>query len=80
MASELVLVRQQHVHGGDVPDYHEWVYLDNFRADSRGRSNPRMYSASWQRWRCNNPECPAWALVADEFIQHALDSVGAVDA
>ena len=47
--------------------YHEWVTTDErVRADCLGRSNPRMWSASWVKWVCNNTSCAAFAFVSDE--------------
>ena len=73
--SELVLIRHPHEHNGDAPAYHEWVYMgQKIKADSRGRDNPRMYTAPWQKWICNNPDCPGVGLVHDQAVQGLLEA------
>lgn len=59
---------QEHIDTGDwspeQPDWHSWVQLGEFvKANVNGIPNPRMYEANWLKVVCNNPECPAWALV-----------------
>lgn len=63
-----VVIRAPHADLGD-DDYHQWVTLGGrVKADVNGRRQPRIWNADWQRWVCNNTECPAVALVSDAAI------------
>lgn len=48
-------------------DFHQWISLDErVKADRNGRLNPRIFGlGNWVKWRCNNTECRAWAIVSD---------------
>jgi hypothetical protein len=59
---------------GPDDTYHEWITQgQRVKADSRGWPNPRMYSARWTKWVCNNTDCAAFAFVSDDAIRHLLD-------
>lgn len=69
-----VVITHEHQAVGDAPDYHEWVYMNPIKCDRRGRPNPRMYSADWQFWRCNNVDCPAEAVVSNDAIRSLIEA------
>lgn len=55
-------------------DYHEWITLgDRIKADRTGRLNARVWLEAWTEWRCNNPDCPGLAYVADDGIVHLIE-------
>lgn len=54
-------------------DYHEWVTLGGVTyRDSLGRA-VHGYSG-WQEWICNNPDCPARAIVRVDKIEAVVSS------
>jgi hypothetical protein len=69
------VIRHGHEEIGDYPQYHEWIYVRDVRVDRRGHPNPRMASADWQFWRCNNTDCPAEAFVNNQTIRRMLDGL-----
>ena len=62
-----VIVRHGH-DGGDIPDYHEPVWLgESILRDAYGRPHRN----AWRRFArvvCNNPGCPFEALVNAEAV------------
>ena len=62
----------------EYDDWHQWINATWTKADSLGRRNPRMYEANWMRVICNNPDCPAEALV-DVIFTVARDFSAAVE-
>lgn len=68
-APRQVVVRAGHQPWGDIPEYHQDVFVRYVRADKRGHPNPRMVEARWQFWRCNNADCPAEFFVHDDAIK-----------
>lgn len=65
-APVLAVIKKPHDDLGD-DDYHQWIALDErVRADRLGRLNPNISWSHWVKWRCNNTDCTAWALVSDE--------------
>lgn len=62
----------RHDHGeGDIPDYHEPIWLgDSVLRDRRGRPH-RNGQTRWALVRCNNPGCPFEALVNAEIVVRA---------
>lgn len=68
-----VVVRYGHQAVGDVPDYHEWIYVAPIACDKRGRPNPRIAYPDWQFWRCNNPDCHAEAVVSDDAVRTLIE-------
>jgi hypothetical protein len=65
------VVRVDHVNIPDW-DYHEWIRRDFVKADVRGRLSPRMWNAHWLLIVCNNPDCPAEALINVQGILEEL--------
>lgn len=66
------------VSGPDWPDYHEWITLGGrVKADVNGRLNPRIVSARWTLWSCNNSDCPAEAIVIDDAIVRLIEATEA---
>lgn len=67
----------------DLPDsdYHEWIsFGERVRADRLGRPHPRIISAEWVKWICNEPSCDAWALVKDDAVRALLDAAASSDS
>lgn len=76
MSTEDVRVRviTPHQHMGDIPDYHEWIYDRPIKCDRNGRPTPRIWSANWQEWICNNTDCPAFALVSNDVVRELIEA------
>lgn len=56
-------------------EYHEWITLgERVRMNRLGIQNPRMHDVNWTKWKCNNPQCPAWAVVSDDGIRTLIDA------
>lgn len=44
-------------------EYHEWVCFGAFfKGDANGELHSKMHNI-WIKVVCNNPDCPAWAVV-----------------
>lgn len=65
--SEEIVLRHDH-EGGDIPDYHEAVWLgENVVRDRRGRPHRHGYTR-FAKVICNNPGCKYLALVNAEAV------------
>jgi len=50
-------------------EFHEWAFTGkSVKADRRAWRNPHMVSANWWEVRCNNPHCPALAIINKEDL------------
>ena len=68
-----VRVVYDHNRVGDIPDYHKWVTLNRrIKADCNGKPAPRMVTANWSEYVCNNPDCYGTAWVHDDLVRIAL--------
>lgn len=67
VSSAGVVVRHEH-EGGEIPDYHQWVWMgDSVLRDKAGRPHRN----GWRHFavvRCNNPGCLGEVLVDAEEI------------
>lgn len=62
-----VLIKHDH-EGGEIPDYHENVWLgDSVLLDRIGRKHRNGYTR-WAVVICNNPKCKFKALVNAEVV------------